>query len=110
MIEVLVTILLSLFLVFLMIASLFIYCSDDIQSDIKIWFAVISIFIIICYICLSYAVEDQQDKETWNGGYCPNCNIEWTLINVQQYKGEYDYYWTCENCNKVIELHTNFFD
>ena len=46
--------------------------------------------------------------KAWNNGSC-ECGCEWTFSNVEHLRNSDNlYYWYCEDCGKVIELHTQF--
>ena len=52
--------------------------------------------------------EYNSDKEKWNNGYC-ECGGKWVFSNADHIKnGGTVYYWHCEKCNKIIELHSQF--
>lgn len=52
--------------------------------------------------------EQKHDIITWNDGYC-ECGGEWKFSNVEHLKNSRNlYFWYCDDCGKVIELHSNF--
>jgi Na+-translocating ferredoxin:NAD+ oxidoreductase RnfA subunit len=62
-----------------------------------------------CIVSGIICLEHNHDKENWNNGKCPTCGIEWEFSNaVHTRNGRILYYWRCSNCNKIIELHSNF--
>ena len=62
-----------------------------------------------CIVSAMICGEYNQDKEIWNDGKCPTCGIEWEFSNADHIRnGGTLYYWRCDNCNKIIELHDNF--
>lgn len=61
-----------------------------------------------CIISAMFCVERNNDIKAWNNGYC-ECGSELKFSNVEHLRnGGNIYYWHCEDCDKVIELHTQF--
>ena len=61
-----------------------------------------------CGISGMFCAERNSDVKTWNNGSC-ECGCEWTFSNVEHLRNSDNlYYWHCEDCGKVIELHTQF--
>ena len=61
-----------------------------------------------CIISAMFCVERNSDIKVWNNGYC-ECGSELKFSNVEHLRnGGNLYYWHCEDCGKVIELHTQF--
>ena len=54
-------------------------------------------------------LEHVGDQQTWNNGYCA-CGGEWELIDVEKSRSSSStiYYYTCEECDHLIQTHTNF--
>lgn len=64
--------------------------------------------LIGCGLSGLICIEQKNDTLTWNDGYC-ECGGEWTFSNAKHIKnGGNLYYWYCDDCGKVIELHSNF--
>lgn len=62
------------------------------------------VFATIVFICLITTVK--ADKKAWNDGVCPTCGQTWEFKCVAGYKNYRTYYYECDNCHSVIELHT----
>lgn len=61
-----------------------------------------------CGISAAFCTERSGDEKAWNNGYC-ECGCEWKFSNVGHLRNSSNlYYWYCEDCGKVIELHTQF--
>lgn len=75
----------------------------------KRWFATLVIAICIgCGISAIFCAERKSDAKAWNNGFC-ECGNEWKFSNVDHSRtGGNLYYWYCEDCGKVIELHMQF--
>lgn len=53
-------------------------------------------------------LEHKVDEQIFNGGYC-QCGGDWELFDIEYRKNSGSlYYYKCNNCKEVIELHTNF--
>lgn len=74
------------------------------------WILGIIIAILIgCTISNLIVREQANDKAVWNNGYCIECGNKWRFANADNHRNVGTiYYWTCDNCGKVIELHSNF--
>ena len=73
----------------------------------KIITFIIAIF-IGCSISGMLYIEEKGDIISWNDGYC-ECGGTWKFSNVEHIRnGGNLYYWYCDDCGKVIELHSNF--
>ena len=61
-----------------------------------------------CGISTVFCVERNNDIKAWNNGSC-ECGGKWTFSNVEHLKNSGNlYYWYCEDCGRVIELHAQF--
>lgn len=61
-----------------------------------------------CGISTMFCVERDSDVKAWNNGSC-ECGCEWKFSNGEHLRNSGNlYYWHCENCGRVIELHTQF--
>lgn len=61
-----------------------------------------------CSISSILCIEKNSDVKAWNNGSC-ECGCEWTFSNVEHLRNSGSlYHWHCEDCGKVIELHTQF--
>ena len=71
----------------------------------------ITLAIAICIGCSvsgMFCVERKSDIKTWNNGVC-ECGSEWKFSNAERLKNSGNlYYWYCEDCGRIIELHTQF--
>lgn len=90
--------------------GLFLGCM--LTSSIKGWKrGVVALVIAVCVGCgisaMLYAERNSEIK-AWNNGSC-ECGCEWKFSNTERLRnGSNLYYWYCEDCGKVIELHTQF--
>ena len=70
--------------------------------------AVVIAVCVGCGISAMFCAERNSDAKAWNNGSC-ECGCEWTFSNVEHLRNSDNlYYWYCEDCGKVIELHTQF--
>ena len=75
----------------------------------KVCGLLITMVIIGCVISGMFCAERAGDEASWNNGVCPNCGIEWHFSNADHIRnGGTLYYWNCDNCGRVIELHSQF--
>lgn len=52
-------------------------------------------------------LQNKSDNEEWNNGYCTECNKPYKLTDVKHHNnGDYEYYYTCDNCGHIIVTHT----
>ncbi len=66
--------------------------------------ALIVSFIIGFGIAGGLALHTTLEQKEWNDGRCPDCGVEWRLVNVQHIRNEGEvYYYICNECGKVIE-------
>ena len=81
-------------------------------ASMKGWKRVlVTLVIAVCVGCsmsAMFCIERNSDVKAWNNGYC-ECGCEWTFGNAEHLRNSGDfYYWYCEDCGKVIKLHTQF--
>ena len=48
-------------------------------------------------------LETKADQKEWNCGQCPTCSVEWEFKGASQSKNSKTYYYSCPECNEVIE-------
>ena len=68
-----------------------------------IGFAVTLVITLLCGggMYLDTVIRDN----TWNGGYCPDCEVHWTPFGVSDTDmGSGSKYYYCEECYREIEL------
>lgn len=75
-------------------------------------FLVIIISTLIVIVGVAYigvSIEKVSDNEIYNDGQCNYCERgHYELINVGKDIGDDLYYlYKCDNCNMIIELHSN---
>ena len=97
-------------IVFTVVIGLFI--GSIFTTNMKGWKkGVVTLVIAACVGCgisAMFCVERNSDIKAWNNGYC-ECGSEWKFSNVEHLRNSSNlYYWHCEDCGKVIELHTQF--
>lgn len=52
-------------------------------------------------------LQNKDDDEAWNNGYCTECNKPYKFTNAVHHRNSDDeYYYTCDNCGHTIILHT----
>ena len=100
----------TLAIIFTVTIGLFLGCIPT--SSMKGWkrgLATLVIAVCIgCGISAMFCAERNSDIKAWNNGFC-ECGNEWKFSNVDHLRnGGNLYYWYCEDCGKVIELHTQF--
>ena len=75
----------------------------------KVCGLLITMVITGCVISGMFCAERAGDENSWNNGVCPNCGIEWHFSNADHIRnGGTLYYWNCDNCGRVIKLHSQF--
>ena len=75
----------------------------------KVCGLLITMVITGCVISGMFCAERAGDEASWNNGVCPNCGIEWHFSNADHIRnGGTLYYWNCDNCGRVIKLHSQF--
>lgn len=70
-----------------------------------------TIIIAVAIGCLSgFALmsESNADDKAWNNGYCTQCRNPYRFVNADRSFSTTHYYWSCDNCGKVIELQNNY--
>lgn len=76
---------------------------------VKTIIGIILALLIGCTITGLIKSEQSSDKVNWNNGYCVDCGNKLRFANADHIKNVGTvYYWTCDNCGKVIELHSQF--
>ena len=83
---------------------------NGIKNKVVRWISGILVSILVSWFVIGMnTLESKIDANTWNNCICPTCEIEWTFSNADHIKnGGTHYYWHCENCNKIIEVHQQF--
>ena len=75
----------------------------------KVCGLLVTMVITGCVISGMFCAERAGDEQAWNNGTCPNCATEWEFSNADHIRnGGTLYYWHCPNCQRVIELHSQF--
>lgn len=97
-------------IVFTVVIGLFLGCMST--TSMKGWKKELAtLIIVVCIGCGFLAMscaERNSDVKAWNNGFC-ECGGEWKFNNVEHLiNGGNLYYWYCEGCGRVIELHTQF--
>ena len=68
---------------------------------------VITIIVTGCLISGMFCLERKGDVEKWNNGKCGKCGSEWVFANADHVRnGGTRYFWKCDNCKTIIELHS----
>ena len=101
---------LLLSVVFTVVIGLFFGCM--LTSSMNGWkrriFALVIAVCVGCCFSAMFCAERSSDVYAWNNGSC-ECGCEWKFSNVEHLKNSGNlYYWYCEDCGRVIELHTEF--
>ena len=97
-------------IVFTVVVGLFLGCIfTTSMSGWKRGLAAVVIAVCVgCGISAMFCAERNSDVKAWNNGSC-ECGSEWKFSNADHLRnGGNLYYWYCEDCGKVIELHTQF--
>ena len=81
-------------------------------ANMKGWKKVVTTLVIAfcigCSISAILCAERNSDIKVWNNGFF-ECGGTWEAGNVEHLRNSGNlYYWYCEDCGKVIELHTQF--
>lgn len=70
------------------------------------------LFGVICFVCILAVMSFyvwvcvNMDKNLWNNGTCA-CGGEWEFSNASaRYKHGSSYFYVCNDCGDVIELHS----
>ena len=103
----------TLGLVMSIVVGLFfaIIITNDIQNIVKKVLLTIIISLSIGFsISGLMTLEHLGDTKRWNDGHCKHCGNEWHLFDVEKISRSSSsiYYYECDNCNTVIELHSRF--
>lgn len=65
--------------------------------------------ILTCVLCGTIVMSTiyfgaKAEKDTWNNGVCPTCEVEWDFVNGSKaWRQDTIYFYECPNCSKVIE-------
>lgn len=97
-------------IVFTVVIGLFLGCMFT--TSMKGWKrGLVTLIIAVCIGCgisAMFCAERNSDVKAWNNGSC-ECGGEWKFSNVEHLRNSGNlYYWYCEGCGRVIELHTQF--
>ena len=97
-------------IVFTVVIGLFLGCMST--TSMEGWKKrLVPLIIVVCIGCgfsVMSCAERNSDVKAWNNGFC-ECGGEWKFSNVEHLiNGSNLYYWYCEGCGRVIELHTQF--
>jgi len=73
----------------------------------------IGVFILVIIILFGVAILNsnaiaEKDKKMWNNGTCLACeNGHYELVNISKGRGVNlnSYFYQCDNCKAIIELH-----
>ena len=96
--------------VFTVVIGLLLGCM--LTSSMKGWKRGLATLVIAvcvgCGISAMFCTERNNDVKAWNNGSC-ECGCEWTFSNVEHLRNSGNlYYWYCEDCERLIELNTQF--
>lgn len=81
-------------------------------TNMKGWKRGLAILVIAvcigCGISAMFCAERDGDIKAWNNGSC-ECGGEWKFSNVEYLRNSGNlYYYYCEDCGRIIKLHTQF--
>jgi hypothetical protein len=97
-------------IVFTVVVGLFIGCMFT--TSMNGWKrGLVTLAIAVCVGCgisAMFCAERNSDVKAWNNGSC-ECGGTWEFSNAEHLRNSGNfYYWYCEDCGRVIELHTQF--
>lgn len=80
--------------------------AENSKSILK-WVAGIILAIVIgCGISGLLVLQNKNDNEAWNNGYCIKCNKPYRFAGSNCHKiSEKEYYYTCDRCGHTILIH-----
>jgi hypothetical protein len=66
----------------------------------------IAVALAVALLCCGGMYLDTVIRDnTWNGGYCPECEVHWTPFGVSDTDmGSGSKYYYCEECYREIEI------
>ena len=92
---------------FLTIGGFFGMCVFSLLEGLATWkkFVIALLVTVLSSFLITndFYTERKSAETAWNNGYC-TCGTEWRLVNVQRYRGYMIYYYTCDNCGRMIEI------
>lgn len=60
-----------------------------------------------CSISGLFVLQNKNDTEAWNNGYCTECGNPYKFTSAVHHKNSDDeYYYTCDNCGNTIVVHS----
>ena len=93
---------------FLSLAIVNIFAENS-KSILKKIVGIIIAISIGCGISGLFTLEKRGDKIAWNNGYCTECEHPYRFANTEHHKNAgTTYIWVCDNCGKIIELHSKY--
>lgn len=102
---IIMTIVVGMFLSFI-IVNIF---AENSKSILKKIVGVIIAIAIGCGISGLFTLEKRGDEIAWNNGYCTECEHPYRFANTEYHKNAgTTYIWVCDNCGKIIELHSKY--
>jgi len=83
------------------------YIFENKKMNIDKFIAIIVLILILIATIIYLSNKHSIDAKKWNEGYCPDCGGEYSLVDISyiRYIGNV-YYYTCDNCGKIIELYS----
>lgn len=81
--------------------------AENSKSIVKWIMGIILAIAIGCGIGGLVTLQNKDDDEVWNNGYCTECNEPYKFTSTVHHRNSNDeYYYTCDNCGHTIILHT----
>ena len=81
--------------------------AENAHPVIKRIVGVIIAITIGCAIGGMLTLENKNNDNAWNNGYCIECNEPYRFVGATYHKNGIDeYYYTCDNCGHTISINT----
>jgi hypothetical protein len=81
--------------------------AENSKSIIKWIMGIILAIAIGCGIGGLVTLQNKDDDEAWNNGYCTECNKPYKFTSTVHHRsGDDEYYYTCDKCGHTIVTHS----
>jgi hypothetical protein len=87
-------------ILFVPFAIMFAVCGAD--TGIRIGGTIVCIALWL-FTSFCFVIDEDNDAKVWNNGNCSECGGEYVFSGASEYRGDTDYYYTCEDCHHTIE-------
>ena len=79
-------------------------------KEIKAWILLVILALVIGFGTAKLLfIEIEHDRKLWNNGYCSTCHNKLEFNGADKnINSSILYFWSCDNCQRVIQLRHNF--